>query len=71
MVEQHYLLFLGSALIMVGLVMLMFSIRPKHNGSTGIILLGPIPIIWGGKNKLMLLIPLLFFALIVALVFLL
>jgi len=71
MVEQQHLLFLGSALIMFGLIMLMFSIKPKHNGSTGIILLGPIPIVWGGKNKLIFLIPLLFFALIVALVFLL
>ena len=71
MVEQQHLLFLGSALVMFGLVMLMFSIKPKHNGSTGIILLGPIPIVWGGKNKLIFLIPLLFFALIVALVFLL
>jgi len=70
MVEQQYLLFLGSALIMFGLVILMFSIKPKHNGSAGIILLGPIPIVWGGKNKLILLIPLLF-ALVVALVFLL
>jgi uncharacterized membrane protein len=58
MVEQQYLLFLGSALIMVGLFMIMFSIRPKQNGSTGIILLGPIPIIWGGKSKLIFLIPL-------------
>jgi uncharacterized membrane protein len=71
MVEQQYLLFLGSALIMLGLVMLMFSIKPKRNGSTGIILLGPIPIVWGGRSKLMLLIPLLFLALTVALVFLL
>ena len=70
MVEQQYLLFLGSALIMFGLVMLIFSIKPKRNGSTGIILLGPIPIMWGGKNKLILLIPLLF-ALIVVLAFLL
>ena len=69
MVEQQYMmmLFLGSALIMFGLVMLMFSIKPKHNGSTGIILLGPIPIVWGGKNKLILLIPLLL-ALVVVLV---
>ena len=71
MVEQQYLLFLGSALIMFGLIMLMFSIKPKHSGSTGIILLGPIPIVWGGKNKLILLIPLLFLALLVALVFML
>jgi len=70
MVEQQYLLFLGSALIMVGLFMIMFSIRPKQNGSTGIILLGPIPIIWGGKSKLVFLIPLIF-VLIVMLVFLL
>jgi uncharacterized membrane protein len=70
MVEQQYLLFLGSALIMVGLFMIMFSIRPKQNGSTGIILLGPIPIIWGGKSKLMFLIPLIL-VLIVMLVFLL
>jgi len=71
MIEQQYLLFLGSALIMLGLVMLMLSIKPKHNGSTGIILLGPIPIVWGGKNKLIFLIPLLFLALMVALVFML
>ncbi len=60
MVEQQYLLFLGSALIMFGLFMIMFSIRPKQNGSTGIVLLGPIPIVWGGKSKLVFLIPLLF-----------
>ena len=60
MVEQQYLLFLGSALIMFGLFMIMFSIRPKQNGSTGIMLLGPIPIVWGGKSKLVFLIPLLF-----------
>ena len=60
MVEQQYLLFLGSALIMFGLFMIMFSIKPKHKGSTGIMLLGPIPIVWGGKNKLVFLIPLLF-----------
>jgi len=71
MVEQQYLLFSGSALIMFGLLMLIFSIKPKHNGSTGIILLGPIPIVWRGKNKSILLIPLLFFALMVALVFML
>jgi uncharacterized membrane protein len=60
MVEQQYLLFLGSALIMLGLFMIMFSIRAEHNGSTGIMLLGPIPIVWGGKSKLVFLIPLLF-----------
>ncbi|HLE34666.1 MAG TPA: DUF131 domain-containing protein [Nitrososphaerales archaeon] len=60
MVEQQYLLFLGSALIMFGLFIIMFSIRPKQNGSTGIMLLGPIPIVWGGKSKLVFLIPLLF-----------
>ena len=70
MVEQQYLLFLGSALIMVGLFMVMFSIRPKRNGSTGIMLLGPIPIVWGGKSKLLFLIPLIL-VLIVMLVFLL
>ncbi len=70
MVWQQYLLFLGSALIMLGLFTLIFSIKPKHNGSTGIILLGPIPIVWGGKNKLMLLVPLLF-VLVIALAFLL
>lgn len=70
MVEQQHLLFLGSALIMLGLVMLMFSIKPKPNSPSGIILLGPIPIIWGGKNRLVLLIPLLL-ALVVALVLLL
>lgn len=71
MVEQQYLLFLGSALIMFGLLMLMFSIKPKRNGSTGIILLGPIPIMWGGKNRSILLIPVIFLALMIALVFLL
>ena len=70
MVEQQYLLFLGSALIMVGLFIVMFSIRPKRNGSTGIMLLGPIPIVWGGKSKLLFLIPLIL-VLIVMLVFLL
>ena len=60
MVEQQYLLFLGSALIMFGLFIIMFSIRPRQNGSTGIMLLGPIPIVWGGKSKLVFLIPLLF-----------
>ena len=70
MVEQQYLLFLGSALIMLGLFMIMFSIKPRHDGSTGVMLLGPIPIVWGGKNKLVFLIPILF-VLIIALVFLL
>ena len=70
MVEQQYLLFLGSALIMLGLFMIMFSIKPRHNGSTGMMLLGPIPIVWGGKSKLVFLIPILF-VLIIALVFLL
>lgn len=70
MVEQQYLLFLGSALIMFGLFMIMFSIRPKQNGSTGIMLLGPIPIVWGGKSKLVFLIPLIL-VLIVMLVLLL
>lgn len=70
MVEQQYLLFLGSVLVMLGLFMIMFSIRPKQNGSTGIMLLGPIPIIWGGKSKLVFLIPLIF-VLIVMLVLLL
>jgi len=70
MIWQQYLLFLGSALIMLGLSMIIFSIKPKHNGSTGIILLGPIPIVWRGKNKLMFLIPLLF-VLVIALAFLL
>ncbi len=70
MVKQPYLLFLGSALMMLGLFMIMFSMKPKRSGSVGIILLGPIPIVWGGKNKLMLLIPLLFF-LAILLVFLL
>ncbi len=70
MVEQQYLLFLGSALVMVGLFMIMFSIRPKQSGSTGILLLGPIPIVWGGKSKLVFLVPLIF-VLIVMLVLLL
>ncbi len=70
MVEQQYLLFLGTALIMFGLFVIMFSIRPKQNGSTGILLLGPLPIIWGGKNKVVFLIPLIF-VLIVMLVLLL
>ncbi len=70
MFGQQYLLFLGSALIMLGLFMIIFSTRPKNNGSTGIILLGPIPIVWGGKNKLIFLIPLLF-VLTIVLVFLL
>ena len=71
MVEQQYLLFLGSALIMVGLFMIMFSIRPRQNGSTGIMLLGPIPIVWGGKNKLMFLIPLILIILMIMMVLLL
>jgi uncharacterized membrane protein len=70
MIEQQYLLFLGSALIMVGLFMIMFSIKSRQNGSTGIILLGPIPIVWGGKSKLIFLIPLIL-VLIVMLVLLL
>ncbi len=70
-VEHHYVMFLGSALIMLGLIILMFSVKQRQNGSTGIILLGPIPIVWRGKNKMILLFPLLFLALIVALVFLL
>ncbi len=70
MVEQQYLLFLGSALVMLGLFMIMFSIRPKQDGSTGILLLGPIPIIWGGKSKLVFLVPLLI-VLVIMLVFLL
>ncbi|MGH9878090.1 MAG: DUF131 domain-containing protein [Nitrososphaerales archaeon] len=70
MVEQQYLLFLGSALVMVGLFMIMFSIRPKQSGSTGILLLGPIPIVWGGRSKLVFLVPLIF-VLIVMLVLLL
>jgi len=71
MAEHQYLMFLGSALIMLGLIILMFSVKQRQNGSTGIILLGPIPIVCGGKNKMTLLFPLLFLALIVALVFLL
>ncbi len=70
MVWQQYLLFLGPGLIMLGLFMIVFSIRAKNNGSTGIILLGPIPIVWGGKNELMFLIPILL-VLMIVLVFLL
>ncbi|MFQ5921107.1 MAG: hypothetical protein ACE5JV_03725 [Nitrososphaerales archaeon] len=72
--QPPYLLFLGSTLIMFGLFMLMFSFKPRQRGSSGILLLGPIPIVWGGggKNRMMLiLLPLLFFALILGLVFLL
>jgi len=54
MVEQFQLFFLGSILVMLGLIIMMLSIKPRRSGSTGIILLGPIPIIWGGKNKLLL-----------------
>lgn len=69
MSEHHYLMFLGSALIMLGLIILMFSVKQRQNGSAGIILLGPIPIVWGRKNKMILIFPFLFLALIVALVF--
>jgi uncharacterized membrane protein len=71
MVEQHQLLFLGSALVMLGLFMLALSIKPRLSGSAGIMLLGPIPIVWGGRNRTMLLIPLAIFAIIFALVILL
>ena len=71
MIEQQHLLFLGSILVMFGLVMLMFSFRPRSTGSTGIILLGPIPIMWGGKNKTLFLIPLILTALAVVVVLLL
>lgn len=54
MAEQFQLFFLGSILVMFGLIVMMLSIKPRGSGSTGIILLGPIPIVWGGKNKLLL-----------------
>lgn len=71
MIEQQQLLFLGSALVMIGLFMLMFSMRARDTGSAGIILLGPIPIAWGGRNRSLLLIPLLVLAIMLASVFLL
>lgn len=67
MVEQFHLFFLGSLLVMIGLITLTFSLKSRSNGSTGIILLGPIPIMWGGKNKSLLALiiaAILFFALI-------
>lgn len=67
--EQQQLLFLGSALVMAGLFMLMFSIRPRNSGSMGVMLLGPIPIVWGGRNKYMVLIPILIFVFMLMLVF--
>ncbi|MFQ5920942.1 MAG: DUF131 domain-containing protein [Nitrososphaerales archaeon] len=67
--QQPYLLFLGSALVMFGLFMLMLSFKPRLGGSTGILLLGPIPIVWGGRNRLIFLVPLLILALIFALAF--
>lgn len=70
MTEQHYLLLAGSALVMIGLAIIIFSIKPRQNGFRGIILCGPTSMVWAGKNKFVLLIPLLFIALLIALVFL-
>ncbi|MEM2759539.1 MAG: DUF131 domain-containing protein [Nitrososphaerales archaeon] len=51
MVEQLQLLSVGLILVMLGIIVTVFSLKPRGRGSTGIILLGPIPIVWGGSNK--------------------
>jgi len=66
-VEQFQLFSLGSVLVILGLVVLIFSIKPRISGTIGIILLGPLPIMWGGRNKsilVILIIAMLLFALL-------
>jgi uncharacterized membrane protein len=69
--EQQLTLFIGSALVMVGLFVTALSIKFRNNGSTGIVLLGPIPIVWRGKNRLLFILPIVLFIFMTLLVFLL
>jgi|GEM_PF-2432262 len=67
MVENLQLFYLGPILIIIGLVIMMLSFKPRGSGATGIILLGPIPIIWSGRNRsliLLLLLAAIFFAIL-------
>lgn len=67
--DTRLLVFTGFILIIVGMVVVMLSIRSRGLGSTtGFILLGPIPIIWRdskASSLLLILIPI-----IIALLFL-
>ncbi len=66
--DPRLLAFTGFILIILGMVVVMLSIRGRGLGSTtGFILLGPIPIVWRGSKafSLLILIPI-----IIALLFL-
>ncbi len=58
MYEPRLLTFVGFIVIIIGMVIVMLSIRSRGMGSTtGFILLGPIPIMLHGSRISLLLIP--------------
>jgi uncharacterized membrane protein len=59
MYEPRLLMFIGFIVIIIGMVMVMLSMRSRGMGSTtGFILLGPIPImLHGSRISLLLLVP--------------
>ncbi len=59
--DAKLLMMIGSALVLVGMLIITFSLVTRVAGSrgrsVGFILLGPIPIVWQGSRSLLVILP--------------
>ncbi|MFN4336105.1 MAG: TIGR00304 family membrane protein [Candidatus Nitrosocaldus sp.] len=60
--DARLLMMIGFALVLVGMLIITFSLATRAAGSSrgrsiGFILLGPIPIVWQGSRSLLVILP--------------